>query len=252
MQRLKDKVILVTGGSSGIGRATAIMAAREGAAVVIAGRHADKAVPVIHELCDPGGMAAFVQADVTKASDVEKMVADAVAAFGRLDGAVNNAGIAGALNVCDEMSEAEFDEQILVNLKSVWLCMKYEIAQMRKQGHGSIVNMASAAGLVALPGAVGYCIAKAGVVGLTRTAAMEYVKKNIRINAVAPSFVGTPLTAQLAADYPALVQDAFPFQPIARMGTPEEIASCIIWLLSDDASFAYGSIMSVDGGYTAR
>jgi NAD(P)-dependent dehydrogenase (short-subunit alcohol dehydrogenase family) len=252
MAALENKVVLITGGNSGIGRATALMAAREGAKVTIANRTPESGQQVVKEIKEAGGEAMFIQADVSKSAQVEAMVKAVVDTYGRLDGAFNNAGIAGVLAVTHQCKEEDWDECIDINLKSVWLCMKYEIEQMLKQGGGSIVNQGSAAGLVALPGALAYCAAKFGVVGLSKTAAAEYVKQNIRINAMCPSFVATPLTAQLAQDYPDLVQKAFPFQPIGRMGTPEEIASGVIWLLSDSASFASGMAMSVDGGYVAQ
>jgi NAD(P)-dependent dehydrogenase (short-subunit alcohol dehydrogenase family) len=252
MSALANKVTLITGGTSGIGRATAVLAAKEGAKVVIASRTPQTGAEVVKEITDAGGEASFIQADVSKGAQVESLINQIVAKYGRLDCAFNNAGIAGVLDVTHEVKEEDWDECMDINLKSVWLCMKYEIIQMLKQGGGSIVNQGSAAGLVALPGALAYCAAKFGVVGMSKTAAMEYVKQNIRINAMCPSFVGTPLTAQLAQDYPELVKDAFPFQPIGRMGTPDEIASGVVWLLSDAASFATGMAMSVDGGYVAR
>jgi NAD(P)-dependent dehydrogenase (short-subunit alcohol dehydrogenase family) len=251
MARFDNKVALVTGGTSGIGRTTAIALANEGAKVVICSRHPEGGKPVIDEIKAAGGEATYVQADVSKSDQVKALIKKTVDTYGRLDCAFNNAGIAGVLAPAHEVDEDDWDECMDINLKSVWLCMKYEIAQMLQQGGGAIVNQGSAAGLVALPGALAYCAAKFGVVGLTKTAAMEYVKSNIRINAMCPSFVGTPLTQHLAQDYPELVQKAFPFQPIGRMGTTEEIASGVLWLLSDEASFAYGTIMSVDGGYVA-
>lgn len=252
MPALENKITLITGGNSGIGRATAIMAAKEGAKVVIANRTASSGQRVVQEIKDTGGEAMYVQADVSKPAQVEALIKAIVDKYGRLDCAYNNAGIAGILAVTHEVKEADWDECIDINLKSVWLCMKYEILQMLKQGGGSIVNQASAAGLVALPGALAYCAAKFGVVGLTKTAAIEYVKSNIRINAMCPSFVGTPLTQKLGQDYPEFVEKAFPFQPNGRLGTPDEIASGVIWMLSDAASFANGLIMSVDGGYVAQ
>ena len=252
MLALENKVTLITGGNSGIGRATAIMAAKEGAKVVIANRTAESGQRVVQEIKDAGGEAMFVQADVAKAVQVKAMVETIVDRHGRLDCAFNNAGIAGVLAIAHEVKEEDWDECIDINLKSVWLCMKYEIAQMLEQGGGSIVNQGSAAGLVALPGALAYCAAKFGVIGLTKTAAIEYVKSNIRINAMCPSFVGTPLTQKLGEDYPEFVEKAFPFQPNGRLGTPDEIASGVIWMLSDASSFANGLIMSVDGGYVAQ
>ncbi len=247
-----EKVALVTGGSSGIGRATALAFAREGARIVIAARRADLGEQAVAEIKAAGGEAMFIQTDVSKAGQVEAMVGKAISTYGRLDCAFNNAGIAGTLADTVNCTEESWDENMNINLKSVWLCMRQELVQMLKQGSGAIVNTASAAGLVALPGATAYCVAKAGVIGLTKTAAIEYVTKGIRINCVCPSFVGTPLTMKLGADYPEFVKKAFVFQPIQRVGTPDEIAAAVVWLCSDAASFVTGAAFSVDGGYVAQ
>jgi len=252
MNRFDGKVALVTGGTSGIGKATALRLASEGAKVVICGRRAELGAQTVEEIKAAGGEATYIQADVSKAADCKNLVDSTVATYGRLDCAFNNAGIAGTLAPLHEAKEEDWDEAINIILKSVYLCCKYEIEQMLKQGGGSIVNQGSAAGIVALPGANAYCVAKAGVIHMSRTAAIEYIDKNIRINCVAPAFVATPITYGLAQDYPDLVTRSVPMQPIGRMGTPEEIAPGICYLLSDEASFAYGTVLSLDGGYIAQ
>lgn len=251
MKGIEGKVALVTGGSSGIGKATALAFAREGASVIIASRNAAKGEEVVSEIQKAGGKAAFVKTDVTRSNDVKDLVDGIVRTHDRLDIAFNNAGIAGKLDATADCTEEDWDISMNVNLRSVFLCMKYELKQMVKQGSGSIVNTASAAGLVALPGAVAYNVAKFGTVGLTKTAAIDYVKNNIRVNCVCPSFVKTPITDALVAEYPAMIQKMFPYQPIGRLGEPDEIANAVVWLASDQASFVTGTAFSVDGGYVA-
>lgn len=252
MEGLQGKVVLVTGGGSGIGRATALAFAREGANVVIANRSVESGEETVRMIRDAGGKAVFIQTDVTKPDQIESLFNRIVGTYGRLDCAFNNAGIAGTLAETADCTEEDWDIAMNINLKSVWLCMKHEIRQMLAQGGGSIVNTASAAGLVALPGAVAYTVAKHGVVGLTKQAAIEYVTKGIRVNAVCPSFVGTPLTMAVNAQYPDFVKKAFALQPIGRVGTPEEIAECVVWLCSDASSFVTGAALSADGGYVAQ
>jgi len=251
MKGIKGKVALVTGGSSGIGRAASQIFGREGAKVVIASRNAAKAEEVVRAIAAAGGEAVFIKTDVTVPGEVKSLVSQIVKKYGRLDIAFNNAGIAGKLDATADCTEADWDISMNVNLRSVFLCMKLELQQMLAQGSGSIVNTASAAGLVALPGAVAYNVAKWGTVGLTKTAAIEYVKKNIRVNCVCPSFVKTPITDGLAAEYPDMIKAMFPYQPIGRLGLPEEIGEAVVWLASEDASFVTGAAFSVDGGYVA-
>jgi NAD(P)-dependent dehydrogenase (short-subunit alcohol dehydrogenase family) len=251
MKMLEDKVTLITGGTSGIGLSSAISCAREGAKVIICGRSEDKGKEALKAIKEAGFSADFIKCDVSVAKQAESLVKQVVDKYGRLDCAFNNAGIAGLLDDTVNTKEEDWDISMTINLKSVWLCMKYEIAQMLKQGKGSIVNTASAAGLVALPGATAYTAAKWGVVGLTKTAATEYVKQNVRVNAIAPAFVATPLTGALAQAYPEFVQKIFPFQIIGRMGDTKEIAEPVVWLLSDSASFITGTALSIDGGYVA-
>ncbi|MGA2613812.1 MAG: glucose 1-dehydrogenase [Spirochaetia bacterium] len=251
MKGIKGKVALVTGGGSGIGRATALIFGREGAKVVVANRSAAKGEDTVKAIKAAGGEATFIKTDVTNSKEVQALVNQIVRTFGRLDIAFNNAGIAGKLDTTADCTEEDWDISMNVNLRSVFLCMKYELQQMLKQGGGAIVNTASAAGLVALPGAVAYNAAKFATVGLTKTAAMDYVKSNIRVNCVCPSFVKTPITDGLAAQYPEMIQKMFPYQPIGRLGVPEEIGEAVVWLSSEDASFVTGASFSVDGGYTA-
>jgi NAD(P)-dependent dehydrogenase (short-subunit alcohol dehydrogenase family) len=251
MKGVKGKVALVTGGSSGIGRAAAQIFGREGAKVVIASRNSGRGEEAVKAIKSAGGEAIFIKTDVTSSKEVQSLVNQIVKTYGRLDIAFNNAGIAGKLDATANTTEEDWDISMNVNLRSVFLCMKYELIQMLKQGGGAIVNTASAAGLVALPGAVAYNVAKWGTVGLTKTAAIDYVKSNIRVNCVCPSFVKTPITDGLAKEYPEMIQKMFPYQPIGRLGLPEEIGEAVVWLSSEDASFVTGAAFSIDGGYVA-
>lgn len=250
--RLDGKVVLITGGASGIGRATALRVARDGAKVMIGDYVPEGALKTVAMIKEAGGTADCIATDVSVPAQVEAMVARAVAAFGRLDCAFNNAGIAGAWNDTANYPEENFDRVIAINLKAVWLCMKYEIRQMLKEGGGAIVNTASAAGLIGLPGACAYVAAKHGVVGLTRTAALEYAQKNIRVNCVCPGFIQTPMVER-SLDAGQLSMDQInAWEPMGRIGAPEEIAESVLWLMSDAASFVTGHPMSIDGGYIAR
>ncbi|HEV3112969.1 MAG TPA: SDR family oxidoreductase [Candidatus Binataceae bacterium] len=249
---LQDKIAIVTGVASGIGRAAAILFAREGASVVAADVTVDQGEAVVKQVKDGGGKAIFVRCDISRASDVEALVAAAVKAYGRIDCAFNNAGIIGKLARTAEETEENFDRIITIDLKGPWLCMKYEILQMLKQGKGgAIVNTASAAGLVGSHGMPTYTAAKHGVVGLTRTAALEYAKAGIRINAVCPGVVDTPMTQGIMAQHPRMAQ-ATGIMPLGRECRPEEIAEAAAWLCSEHASFVTGHAMAVDGGLTAH
>ena len=251
-QDFTGKVAIITGGSLGIGRATARMFAERGARVVVADVEEDDGRRTVAAITEAGGEATFVRTDVADASDVAAMVAAAVDTYGRLDYAFNNAGIGGRGSLVlktAEWDEAQFDDFIRVNLKGVWLCMKYEIAQMLDQGGGAIVNMSSGAGLVGVRNISPYVASKHGVMGLTRTAGAEYASLGIRINAVCP---GVVLTERIRAEFelrPELEQIRHNAHPLGRMGQPEEIAEAVLWLCSDAASFVIGHGFAVDGGY---
>ncbi len=249
---LEGKTIVITGGSTGIGRATAERCSEEGAAVVIA----DINKTAAQETCDgikaKGGNVMFIETDVTNAAAVSSMIEATVDTHGALHGAFNNAGIEGAFTNILKMTEAEFDLTVNVDLKGVWLCIKREIEQLVSQGEGgSIVSTASVAGLVGARGGSAYCAAKHGVVGLTKSVALEYARKKIRVNAVCPGVIDTPMVDRLMAET-GLDRSTFEQQePMARFGDPREIGDAVVWLLSDQSSFVTGVAMPVDGGYTA-
>jgi NAD(P)-dependent dehydrogenase (short-subunit alcohol dehydrogenase family) len=248
---VQGKIALVTGGGSGIGRATAMKLVREGAKVMIADYMPEGGERTVKMLKEAGGDAAFVHADVSIAKQVEMIVAKTVETYGRLDCAFNNAGIEGRYTNTVECDEEIFDRTIAINLKGVWLCMKYEIPQMLKQGGGSIVNAASVAGLVGFAGMPHYNASKHGVVGLTRTAALEFATQNIRVNCTCPGVIRTPMIERMLDNRAFTEEEVNANAPIGRMGKPEEIAEAVVWLLSDRASFVTGHPMALDGGWTA-
>jgi NAD(P)-dependent dehydrogenase (short-subunit alcohol dehydrogenase family) len=250
--RLDGKIALVTGGGSGIGQATALAFAREGAKVVVADVLVDGGEETVKRIKSAGGDAAFSKTNVAEAAEVEAMVKHAVATYGHLDCAFNNAGIAGATARTAEYTQAQWDRVIAINLTGVWLCMKYEIEQMQKQGGGAIVNTASVAGLVGFRHGPAYVAAKHGVVGLTKTAALEYAKANIRVNAVCPGVIRTPMFEKGRQLDPRIETTMSAREPIGRLGKPEEIAEAVVWLCSDAASFVTGLPMAVDGGWVAQ
>jgi NAD(P)-dependent dehydrogenase (short-subunit alcohol dehydrogenase family) len=252
--QLDGKVALVTGGASGIGRATALALARERAKLIIADINNDGGQQTVHMITEQGGDATFVRVDVTQAREVEAMISTTVETYGRLDCAHNNAGIGSRPRVLlHELPEESWDRVLSINLKGVWLCMKYEIIQMRKQGGGAIVNTASIMGLVGSWSRSGaYNASKHGVVGLTKTAALEYATSGIRVNAVCPGYIRTPLIEEALTSNPEMEAEIVARHPIGRMGHPEEIAEAVVWLCSDAASFVTGHTMTVDGGYVAQ
>jgi len=245
---LEEKVVIVTGGGSGIGRATSLWFAREGAKVIVADVGVEGGKETVKLIREMGGEAVFVQTDVTRAAEVETLIQKAVATYGRLDCAFNNAGIMGAIALTAEGTEENWQVTIDVNLKGVWLCMKYEIPQMLKNGGGAIVNMASVVSLVGFRGLSAYSASKHGVLGLTKSAALEYATAGIRINAVSPGAIRTPLVDAAVRLDPQIEAQLIALEPIGRMGTPEEIAEAVVWLCSDEASFVTGHTLVVDGG----
>lgn len=249
--RLQDRVALITGAASGIGRATALAFAKEGAKVVVDDINAEGGEETVRMIKEAGGEAIFVKADVRVAAEVEMMVNKTVEAYGRLDCAHNNAGIIGYTGFISECTEENWDNVVNTNLKGVWLCMKYEIPVMRKQGSGAIVNTASAGAMLGLPTRPSYCASKGGVVQLTKTAALENAARNIRINAVLPGPTRTPLQQAYAEDDAGGAELRKMLVPIERIAEPEEIAQAVLWLCSDDASFVTGHAMIVDGGWLA-
>ncbi len=247
---LQGKVAIVTGGSSGIGRATALAFAREGTRVVVSDIDTERGNAVAQEIKDAGGEATFVAANVADADDVAALVAQTVETYGRLDFACNNAGIGGASAPVGEYGLDEWRKVIDVNLNGVFYGMRYQIPEMLKQGGGVIVNMASILGHVAFPNSPAYVTAKHGVIGLTKNAAVEYAQQGIRAVAVCPAFIHTPMVDEGLPD--EVKQQLVQMHPVGRLGEPEEVADLVVWLCSDQASFVTGNPILVDGGYVAQ
>jgi NAD(P)-dependent dehydrogenase (short-subunit alcohol dehydrogenase family) len=248
----ENKVALVTGAASGMGLATAEAFAAVGAAVALVDINEPAVRKVAERLIAAGHKVIAIACDVTDEVEVKKMVEQIVSAFGRLDAAFNNAGIQSlAVETADTTCE-EFDRVNAINLRSVWLCMKYELLQMRKQEDGAIVNNSSIGGLIGIPGRAIYHATKHGVLGLTKSAALEYAARGIRINAICPGTIETPMVANMLANEPDAMKEILRDQPIGRLGRPEEIASAVLWLCSPGAGFVIGRALTVDGGYTAR
>jgi NAD(P)-dependent dehydrogenase (short-subunit alcohol dehydrogenase family) len=244
---MKDKVAIVTGASSGIGRAAAIAFAAAGAKVVVVARRVDKGEETVALIQATGGEATFVQADVTKAADVEAMVQQTMDTYGRLDCAFNNAGSGSAGRLID-LAESDWDAELNSNLKSIWLSMKYQIPAMQKSGSGAIVNMSSQGALLGVANYGAYGAAKAGVIALSRAAAAEHSRDGIRINAVSPGAIKTDLWA---AAPPEMLDQVVAGIPLGRIGAPEDIANAVVYLCSEGAAFITGQNLSVDGGFTA-
>jgi len=244
--------VLITGAASGIGYATAEAFAEQGANLVLADADAAAGNASLQRIRAHGGQAMFLKTDVTDTQQVARLVKEAVAAFGRIDYAVNNAGIEGQRGTTVECSEENWARVLAVTLTGVWRCMKHEIPQMLAQGGGAIVNVSSAAGLAGLRQFPAYAASKHGILGLTKTAALEYAKQGIRVNAVCPGYIDTAMVARQTSHDPKGTERVIAQQPIGRLGRPAEVASAIQWLCSERASFTTGHALAVDGGLTAQ
>lgn len=252
MAMLADKVAIVTGGSSGIGRACAVAFAREGAKVVVADLNISEGEKTVQLVKEAGSDGVFVATDVSKEAEVKALTEKTIAVFGRLDYGVNNAGIEQEITPLTEQTESTFDKIISVNLKGVWLCMKYQLSEILKNGGGAIVNISSVAGLVGFPNISIYAASKHAVLGLTKSAALEYAKSGIRINAICPGAIETPMLSGFIENNEELKQQVINMHPIGRFGKPEEIAEGVIWLCSSKASFVTGHSLVIDGGMVVQ
>jgi NAD(P)-dependent dehydrogenase (short-subunit alcohol dehydrogenase family) len=246
---MKNKTVIITGAASGIGKATAALFAAQGSNVIVSDIQQTDGKTAVKEMIDAGGIASFFKTDVSKPEEMEALVNFAVKTYGKLDIAVNNAGIGGEISPLADMSIEGWQKVIAINLNSLFYGMKYQIQAMLKSGGGSIVNISSILGSVGFAGSAAYSAAKHGVVGLTQTAALEYSAQNIRVNAVGPGFIDTPLLNALDAE---MKKQLVALHPIGRFGKSEEVAELIYWLSSDKSSFVTGSYYPVDGGYLAR
>lgn len=247
---LAGKAAFVTGAANGIGRATALAFAREGASVVVADVSEQGNQETARMIEQAGGRALAVRCDVARAEDVKAALDRAVGAFGRLDLAFNNAGVEQPLTAAADLTEQAWDRIAAINLRGVFLCMRHEIPLMLRQGGGAIVNTSSGAGVKGFAGQAAYCAAKHGVIGLTRAAALDYAKANIRINAVCPGIIETPMMDRFSGGTPEGRARVIAQEPVGRMGRPEEIAAAVVWLCSDAAAFVTGHAMVIDGGQT--
>jgi NAD(P)-dependent dehydrogenase (short-subunit alcohol dehydrogenase family) len=247
-----DKVAFITGASTGIGRATALAFSKSGARVMVADVNVDSGMQTNHLIKESGGKVEFIKCDVSKAIEVQNAIEKTISLFGRLDFAFNNAGIEGQQALTPDCAEENWDQVININLKGVWLCMRYQIPQMLKQGGGAIVNCSSIAGLIGFPGIPAYVASKHGVIGLTKTAALEYAKSNIRINAICPGVIQTPMIDRFVHGEAQIQRQFMNGEPVGRMGQPEEIAAAALWLCSGQSSFVTGHPLVVDGGWVAQ
>ncbi|MFC4870313.1 SDR family oxidoreductase [Negadavirga shengliensis] len=249
-QTFKDKVALITGGSFGIGKATAIAFAKRGANVVVVDWIEDK--ETIETIQKAGGEAIFLKCDMSREEDIKMMVEQTIEKYGRLDFAFNNAGVEGLTAETHACTVENWNKVIGINLTGVWLCMKYQIPHMLKQGKGAIVNNASIAGLVGFPGIPAYVASKHGVIGLTKNAALEYGKLGIRVNVVCPGVIKTPMIDRYTGKSKEVEKQFESMEPIGRLGEPEEVADAVLWLCSDLSSFVTGHSLAVDGGWVAQ
>lgn len=248
----ENKVVLITGAASGIGRMCALAFAREGAAILISDVNDEGGRATAALVEKAGGKAHYLHADVSRADEVETMVAAAVAQFGGLHVAVNNAGVAGThMNLIPDTDEFTYEKVMNINVKGVWLCLRAEIPAILRSGGGAIVNMASVAGLIGSPGAAIYAASKHAVIGLTKTAALEYARENLRVNAVCPSYIDTPMVTNIAETDDNMARMVQRTSPMKRLGRPEEVAEMVLWLCSEKASFVNAASIPIDGGFTA-
>lgn len=246
----KDKVVIITGSTYGIGKSAAIAFAQRGAKVVLSDWKQDE--DTLSTIKENGGDSIFVKCDVSVEEDVKNLVAETIAKYGRLDFAFNNAGIEGTPAPATECSNENWDKTISINLKGVWYCMKYQIPEMLKVGGGVIVNNASIAGLVGFGGVPAYVASKHAVVGLTKNVALDYAKQNIRVNAVCPGVIHTPMIDRFTGGNPQVIEQLVAAKPMGRLGQPEEIAETVVFLCSNAASFITGQAIAIDGGWTTQ
>jgi NAD(P)-dependent dehydrogenase (short-subunit alcohol dehydrogenase family) len=252
MENFKGKVALVTGAAAGIGRATALLFAKGGAQILVSDLDISGGEQTAQMIRKVDGEAEFIACDISQAEQVREMVQYCIKQFGRIDFACNNAGTEGESALTADCSEENWQKVIDINLKGTWLCMKYEIQEMLKRGKGSIVNVSSIAGLIAVNGVPAYVASKHGMNGLTKAAALEYASSNIRINSVCPGAIKTEMLERFTKGDSAALNDLVSKHPLGRMGTPEEIAELIVWLSSDKSSFITGQTIAADGGYVAQ
>lgn len=252
MKKFDQKTVIITGGSYGLGRASSIAFAREGANVVVADIDVKKGEETIQKIIEAGGTATFIKTDVSKEADVKFLVNEAVRLYGGLDYAVNNAGITHTAAPVTELKEKLFDTIINTNVKGVWLGMKYEIPELLKRGGGAIVNVSSAWDQTAAPGVAFYVASKHAINGLTKSAALEFIRKGIRINAVSPGGIRTGMVEEFARVNPDLMKLTEESHPIGRIAEPEDIADVVLFLCSDEARFVVGHSLKADGGYVIQ
>lgn len=249
---LKGKVAIVTGGAQGIGRATAMAFAEKNVKVIIADINKEKSIEAVSLIKAKGGEANFIQANIAYAPEVKNLIEETLSLYGRLDYCCNNAGVSGAFKPLTEYTEASFDEVMGINLKGVWLCMKYAIPAIIESGGGAVVNIASSFAHAGAPEHYAYVASKHGVVGITKCAALEFVKQGVRVNCICPGGTDTPMIEECRRINPKIIKPILEKHPIGRLADPIEIAKTVLWLCSEDASFVVGSVISVDGGLMAQ